>query len=406
MSTRSQNDRENTRKNAGGSQPPRRGKGREEERKPGFSSMAMVLPMPVMSVPPPSSLSMPKSGFGRTVNHSPLEQKIKRKDSKLQEAGERWNVIEAPELPWFPLEKTFKIDLPSNIVAERIDLCLQGRSIFAEFDSENAVATCMTGCYTKFKVSLFKTGDEGEATIVEVQNRRGCPLAFRKERTAIINAAKGIETPKSKPLFLPIPDSVMSHFKPHPKDELKSMLLGTVKQLQTGKRDEQLMTLRNLACMTDIEKSNQDSCKKMCKIFLEPDVGIRKIITSILEGQTIDQVHNMIRNAVHQIMINVFSVLAMEGSLSEVIHRDESWFTKELFPHLVEDIKHCNCIHNACLSSKCLSILFHNSSIILAHAKSTRDLMGVLQEAVARGNALHQKLHDEAQGTINALQCQ
>ncbi len=368
--------------------------------------MAMALPPPMTHLPP-GSLAMPKPVFGRSVNRSPFDQKImKKKDSKLKGAGERWNVMSAPELPWYPLEKSFKIDQPSNIVAERIDTCLQGRSVFAEFDSENAVATCMTGCYTKYKISLFKSGDEGEATIIEVQNRRGCPLAFRKERTAIVNAAKGVETPESKPMFLRIPDSVLSTFKPQPEDELKSMLMGIGKQLQTCKRDEQLMTLRNLACMTDIEKSNQDSCKKIAKVILLPDIGIRKTITGILEGKIIDQVHAMIRNAVHKTMINVLSVLVMEGCLADVVRRDESWFTKELFPYLVEDIKHCNCIHNACLSAKCLSILLLNSSIILAHAKNDHDLMRVLQEAVERGNSLHQKLHDEAQGTINALQCQ
>lgn len=406
MNTRSQNDRDNSIKNAGGSQPPRRGQGRDEERKPGFSSMAMALPPPMTHLPPPSSLAMPKPVFGRTVNRSPFEQKIIKKGSKLKGAGERWNVMSAPELPWYPLEKTFRIDQPSNIVAQRIDMCLQGRSVFAEFDSENAVATCMTGCYTKYKISLFKTGDEGEATIMEVQNRRGCPLAFRKERTAIVNAAKGLETQECKPMFLRIPDSVVSHFKPQLEDELKSMLVGIGKQLQTCKRDEQLMTLRNLSCMTDMERSNQDSCKKMAKVLLQPDVGIRKTFTVILEGKIIDQVHAMIRNAVHKIMINVFSILVMEGSLSEVIRRDESWFTKELFSHLVEDIKNCNCIHNACLSAKCLSILLLNSPIILAHARNAHDLMEVLQEAVARGNSLHQKLQDEAQGTINALKCQ
>lgn len=410
MNSGSENDKGNTLENASGSRtlsrdPPPRGNGREEEeRKPTLRSVAIAQP-PSMALGMPPSLAMPKPMFQRTPKLSPVQGNVTKKYPDLKQAGKRWDLKLAPELPWYPLEKTFDIDQPSSVVAQRIDSCLQQRSVFAQF--ENAVATCMTGCYTKFKISLFNAGDGNNKTTVEVQLRKGCPMAFRKERAAIINAANGVETKEVKPRSFPIPDCVAAKFKPQREDELRRMLAKIVKELESGMRDDMLMTLRSLSCMTNIEKSTPDSCKKIAKILVESDVGIRDILSRILSGRSRDQGDAMLRNATHNIIINVLNVLAKERILAQVINCDKAWFTDTLLPSLVDEIRNCDCIHNACLSSKCVSILIQNSPIISSHVLGGRsDVVGVLQEAVARGGALHQKLHDEAQGAINALQCQ
>jgi hypothetical protein len=427
MSTRSNNDRDSRRESEDGDSPSRNP--REQERQPGFSSMPMVLQPPAAAFGGPSSLSLPKPVLGRPTLRAPKMavhrgQKPKTEPQKeLKKPGERWNVStdSAPEEPWFPLENTARIELPINVVAEKIDVLLQERSVFATFDSKNAVAKCITSCYTSFHVNLFIANDDVNedvdgsssrashaSTIVEIQRRKGCPMIFAKERRCILDVLQGVKpSPMSlkNPIFA-IPDCLAGQFEPRGMDELKSTLERISIQLLSPNRDVQLMTIRNLACMTNPETSFQSSCENIAKIIVESDMGLRETLASLINGRIIDQKHAQIRNGALNTIVNIFVVLVKANSLEVTISGGQEWFNETLLPLLIEDIKNCDCIHNACLSSKCLGILLSNSEVFRAYANEHVDLLSVLEEAVARGAGLHQNLHSEAQSTLNALQCQ
>lgn len=390
----------------------------------------MVLLPPAVTLGGPSSLSLPKPVLGRPnlgalkrADHRGHKPKTEP-EKELKKPGERWNVSidNAPEEPWYPLENTVRFELPINVVAEKIDVLVQERSVFATFDSENAVAKCITGCYTTFHVNLFIANDDREedadgassranrsSTIVEIQRRKGCPMVFAKERRCILDVLEGVKPspmPMKNPAFA-IPDCLAGQYQPQGIDELKSTLESISNQLLSPNRDVQLMSIRNLACMTNPETSFQSSCENIAKIIVESNLSLRETITSLINGRIIDQKHAQIRNAALTTIVNIFVVLVKVKSLEVTIRGGQEWFNETLLPHLIEDIKNCDCIHNACLSSKCLGILLSNSEIFRAHAKELGlGLLSVLEEAVARGAGLHQNLHDEAQSTLNALQCQ
>lgn len=234
-------------------------------------------------------------------------------------------------------------------------------------------------------------------------------MIFAKERRCILDVLEGVTpSPMSlKKSVFTIPDCVVGQYEPRGIDELKLTLERISNQLLSPNRDVQLMTIRNLACMTNPETSFQSSCENIAKIIVESDMGLRETLVSLLNGRIIDQKHAQIRNGALNTIVNIFVVLVKVNSLEVTIKGGQEWFNESLLPLLIEDIKNCDCIHNACLSSKCLGILLSNSEVFRAHAKEhSVNLLSVLEEAVARGAGLHQNLRSEAQSTLNALQCQ
>lgn len=233
-------------------------------------------------------------------------------------------------------------------------------------------------------------------------------MIFAKERRCILDVLQGVKpSPMSlkNPIFA-IPDCLAGKYESRGMDELKSTLERISIQLLSPNRDVQLMTIRNLACMTNPKTSFQSSCENIAKIIVESDMGLRETLASLINGRIIDQKHAQIRNGALNTIVNIFVVLVKVNSLEVTISGGQEWFNETLLPLLIEDIKNCDCIHNACLSSKCLGILLSNSKVFRAYANEHVDLLSVLEEAVARGAGLHQNLHSEAQSTLNALQCQ
>lgn len=386
------------------------------ERKPEFSSMAIRTSR---SVAFPTNLTLPKPTFERpslSANAKLGLRKVNTQDSsngktRAGNPSDKWYVKEAPPLPLFPLERSVKINESSDVIAQRIASCLRDRSVFAEYDCLKGVASCLTGEYTKFTISLFSPDNNcKESTIVEVLFNTGHQNLYREERRAILSAAQGVEVTHTNAKQFVIPDCILSQYKPDSDEELIAILERSVVTYNTGKRDEQLMTLRNLSGMVCPKTAIQDSSVRLAKTFMTSDIGIRDIVANLLTGPIIDQMNAMMRNAAVTILINAMTVLIeSEGNnndFEEVINHGMIWFTQSLLPALINDIKRCDCIHNACKSTTCLLILLSNSQAFLQFVRCQCNVMEVLEEAVVRGAGYHKKLHDEALSTINALKCQ
>lgn len=386
------------------------------ERKPEFSSMAIHTSR---SLTLPSNLTLPKPAFGKPTLTADSKLRFRKLDTQEPsnaqtrpgKPSDKWYVREAPPLPLFPLERSVEINQSSDVIAQRIASCLRDRSVFAAFDCQKGVASCVTGEYTRFTISLF-TPDNNckESTIVEILFNTGHQNLYREERRAILNAAEGVEVTCAKAKQFVIPDSILCQYKPDSDEELTAIFERSVITYNTGKRDEQLMTLRNLSGMVCPKTAIQDSSVRLARTFMTSNIGIRDIVANLLTGPIIDQMNARIRNAAVTILINAMTVLVeSEGSrtnFEEIINHDMTWFTQSLLPALLNDIKNCDCIHNACKSTTCLYILLSNSQAFLQFVRSQCNVMKVLEEAVVRGAGYHKKLHDEALSTINALKCQ
>jgi hypothetical protein len=324
---------------------------------------------------------------------------------RLKELGissATWAVKTPKELPFYPLERTVQIDQPASVVASRVSDCLRKRSVAATF--VDAEATCMTGCHLKFMIRLFAAEDAG-STIIEVQRRKGCSLAFRRERQAIINAANGVACSKDDmPPCLSLPACVAALYTPPSDDELKCIVEKSRDELESSSLDGQLTTLRILAAMTNPEKSHAETSRKIAEMIVSRHNGIRDILHTILTSSTPDEAGGMMRNAVLSILSNTLNVLSKDGKL-EVVTKEDGWFKMSLYPALVLDLERCHCPHSACLSSQCLCVLFKNSSA-LRELATEGTLMPILESAVTRGAESHMKLYNEAESTINALRSQ
>ena len=119
-----------------------------------------------------------------------------------------WNVTDnslAPLPLYYPLERTHSLiplttASPGLIAARISDLCTR-RNIVARYNHKNCVAHLTLKGYCEFNVSLFSTGGDTPGTIVEVQRRSGCSLAFHRCAWKILAVAEGEEDMDSDNFF-------------------------------------------------------------------------------------------------------------------------------------------------------------------------------------------------------------
>lgn len=306
----------------------------------------------------------------------------------------RWVVKRGKAIPTYPLERTTRVNFPVNIVASRVDDMIKKRSVQAEFDNEEPRAICTTDSFLKYHVNLFDAGSD--ATIIEVQRRTGCSLEFRKERTAVICAARGESVP-SEPCRLSIPADLLvnSSYLPPTDDDIMKMIENIVTQLHTKHRDGQIMCLRHLAGMTDATTSGTDTSSKAANIIMNSEIGIREIMTDHLFSGAQDDTAIMMRNSGLTVLMNSLGLFKAE-EIEELSKKENIWFTESLLPSLIDNVKSCKCLHNAYLSARCLLILLKNSSILLATARQENDLEDVINGAISKGEKNHEKLFQEA----------
>jgi len=338
----------------------------------------------------------------------PTNPRIFQKDAetmaKLQlgKSEPRWNVHSGNTIPSFPLERPVEVNATPKVVAARIEKNMQKRSIQVEYDSEKARAVCVTSTFLKYHVTLFDGGDN--VTSIEVQRRKGCPLEFRKERLATLNAAKDISTQSQSMPLLTIPQQLQDKYAPLSVEEITAMIKTDVGHLHAKSRESKLLSLHHLASMTDAAKANEDTAHKAAKIILESDIGVRNIITDYVVSGPQDETGMMMKSFGLTVLTNCFTLLEKDA-VEELSGKDNVWFKESLFPSLIDDIKQCKSYHNAFLSSKVLCMLLKKSSIVRDIARDCDDLRNILENALLIGDKNHAKLHLEAQLTIRALEC-
>lgn len=307
----------------------------------------------------------------------------------------RWNVKKGKNIPThYDLENPVQIDDTAENVAKRIADCLRDRSINATFDDKKAEAVCRTFCQTMYVIRLFICEDPG-STVIEIQRRKGCSLAFRLERKYLIFAAKGEAPPNDKRPNLDIPDFLAKKI-PVPSDEqIRNTIDGISKEISNPSRgrDCQLLQIQLLASMTDKKKSNVSTCLKVANIILEggDNNQLRAMCLNLVDSGNADDLAAMIKLYSLLIFSNCMQCLEDSSDLSDVMEEDD-WFIERLYPVLRDNLKKFECPHAATIISKSLAHLLKNSPVL----REREELLEPLKEVLAWGKECHKSLYEEA----------
>lgn len=319
----------------------------------------------------------------------------------------RWAVNVAKPVPmWGLLSGTKFFDEESAIVSSRIDESLRLRSVEARFDVDQAEADCKTDDFLCYKIYLY-AGREG-GTHVEVMRTQGCGFAFRKERQAIMNAAKGLggkQMASFGPRKLTIPADLLASYVPPSIDDLENALHRACDQFHSNNRQVLLFALQNLATMTAADKVHAETASNMCKLIMQNRCNVRDMIVLIYssEAQSMaDAMSEEICAGCLRVLAN--SIVSMPSKNDD--NDGDDAFIREFVACLVHGVSNYRCTaNNACLALTCLFSLLSRSKLACMKAKEMNANM-VLEQARQYGSVEHFKLEQTARSTIDILQKQ
>lgn len=170
---------------------------------------------PSVSLPQPQQKP---SLFFRMASHSHRSDSDSNPERTVRKIhrNKSWNVDQVEEInPLFPIERSHEVinNLTPSEIASNVFNFLNGQSIDAEYDDQEAVAYAQTPKGCKFRVHLFKpnghngteggngNGNHDSSVLVEVQRRSGCCVKFHSLAMQILCAAKGCEYKPECPHF-------------------------------------------------------------------------------------------------------------------------------------------------------------------------------------------------------------
>jgi len=346
--------------------------------------------------------------FTGSFTGSPLDSKV------LPNAGidsqqiktEKWFVNEAKPKPIYPLERPVEVPECARNVSARICDSLRLRSIEATFDGSQAI--CKTNDFLTYSIDLYLGAND--STVVEVMRRKGCGFAFRREREAVLNAAKGNGgmAPSKLPFVMKIPDDMLQDYTPPTEQDHEDTLSRAADMLHSTKREVQLFALQNLSSHTTADKLNPDSARLMSRLIMKSSFDIRDIVLALLNACILenDETSEQILNCCLTIFSNSMSLLCDKKNLLAIVLNEQGGrqFTEQMVQKSIEIVKDCKSTHNACLALKCLCLLLKNST--LAKGVVDDEARMVVVNAEQFGKQRHFKLEKEAQSTLAALRCQ
>merc|ERR1712038_1658959 len=255
----------------------------------------------------------------------------------------------------------------------------------------------------------------------EVRRMRGCGFAFRGERDATINAARGLggklphaESPsrgQSPSMLVPklsLPKELLSVYVPPSMSELEDTLDRAGDQFHSRNRHAILFTLENLVSMTSADKVHQETARTMSKLIMQNKSDIRDMLVTIYiseahNGSARDNLSMQICNAVLRILINSIFALSSCVKNDGFLDGECKYFVEQLVPCLVESVGKCHFAHNTCLALNCLCLLAKKSSVACAKAREM-NAGNVIQQAELYGRREHLELEEAARSTLSLLQ--
>lgn len=356
------------------------------------------------------------------------------KQAPAQESVPVWDVKCIPETPidwYFERYGTTKAEskFPA-VVANSIVQCLSEMSVASEFNSEKAEVKCRSEDYMTYYVRMHQKSP-GETIVVEVQRFEGCGINFRDHRDSIFSAVNNLNK-KSVPIApaherIPIfsIEELQDKYNKVSDEELVVMLKVSVEQLHEEYEDSQLYAMQNLMSMTNTAISIPEIALRSAKLILHSrEIGLRDLFALFLRANCPGKRDTMglkLRNATLQVLYNSIKLVAGEDPalrsnsdiLQDMILGDKhDFFSSILLMSLRKDIEAYNtsCPHNACLATKCLTILLTKSEFLrdkfmTQEGNVERPLLkGVLKEAHEYGKVRHKNLKNESYKLIRVFE--
>jgi hypothetical protein len=317
----------------------------------------------------------------------------------------KWYFSSANPKPKFGLQKAITIKEDPNHVAARICDSLRLRSVNAIYNKSEAI--CTTSGFLVYAIYLYD-GDSEDTTLVEVIRRKGCGFAFRMEREAVLNSARGFGgIPPSKfPTIMKIPEDMLKTYKPPTQREHEDTLIRATDNLHSKDQEVRLFTLQNLSAITTSNKVNHESAYLMSRLILKNSNDARDIIVSLMSScmNNHDDGSEKTLNSCLSILSNILMLTSEMQNLEGYLAQNGSDFAESMVPYLVSIVKSSRCPHSQCLALKCLCLILKNSSE--SRNKVSEEDLVIVRDAESYGKARHKSLETEARSILAALKCQ
>jgi len=187
------------------------------------------------------------------------------------------------------------------------------------------------------------------------------------------------------------------------KNKLENDLERATDQLHSPDRNMVLFTLQDLSFTTNSEKAHSLTAHNKSLLIMQNNTGIRDIILSIYASEannTNIELSRNICNACLYVFIN--GILSMTKN-KNVLDQHYQGFINELIPCLMCSLNNLECVHNACLALKCLSLLLNHSQIACVKVQET-NIGNIAKEAIELGSREHLQLEKAARSMIDTLQ--
>ena len=335
-------------------------------------------------------------------------------------------------VPWeFPLEQTHReIYCDASLVATRISDVLQALSVEAEFFSKEAKAKCKTTDCVSFRIRLFAGGEGGQPVVVEIQRRCGSASSFMLTCRAVLDAAEGRPIPMKAPINV---SRLPFHKKPlrslkclgaaieTERDfdaEASFALEEVLDMLRSEKRDSTILGLENLCSLSDPTKTSPEVALRVSRLVVlgGDKYDIREEIRLLTDhdefsGGFGDRIQSSNSDQLRYLALCALSksmaTCADDGCLSHTLKTQPGWFTENLAPSLVDELKRADThANNAYQAACCIHSMITCSIDDTGLHKAILDDAGVrlLELAHEIGKARHELLSIETQRCLELLQ--
>jgi hypothetical protein len=369
-----------------------------EEDKPKFRRVAMM-PQEIRSLP-----TMPQMKQFHVIKEKQCDQ------PNHSSPKARWIVTQPKKLPIFGLEPgSHLIHAPASVVAARIDDSLRLRSVQAQFNVDDAEATCKTNHFLQYKIFLY-AGPENESTYVEMIRWSGCGYAFNKERRAIVKAAKGLGADSSalhNEKQFNIPSNLRHLYVPPTTSDLQNILDRATDNFHSNDRHTLLLTLQNLVSMTNASNDRPETAQNMSKLIMQNTSQARDMIVSTYAAAMRDMRNEMNEQICHACLsILANGMIALSDQQKDAfLDKECGTFVDDLVPCLVESVGRYKCTHNACLALRCFCLLIRQSSWVCDKARDM-EIRNIIEQAELYGRREHLNLEKAARSSLDMLQCE
>lgn len=311
----------------------------------------------------------------------------------------------------FPIERTHVVleNISASIVANRVALFLEKKSIFATFNDNEAMAVAETEDHTTFEIRLLKhqTEDKKENLLLEVQRISGCSISFHWSAKAILKSAQGIVVKATVP---PRPPDVSLISPSLPEDKYKEQIavaeeIENIKSLlQKDRLDANILGMESLRFLTSLHFASAKNAENVSSLFFHNKEGKSTIgdkVKSIVQSGYLDSNYeceierSFVRIIYHHalaVIANSLEIILVTGDIQLV--ESDTWLTEEILPLLFREIECAKRPHDVFEAVKFLNALLRASINCRANADKIGALSTVLG-MVKSGACTHQRIRKE-----------